>query len=149
MGHGGFGKNVTSRINSLAHWLWIVLAAAMLCATPSHAQRTNTPFDHLATGFPLTGAHFTVDCASCHVNGRFRGTPRQCAGCHNGTIAAGKPAQHVRTTNVCEGCHVPVAWRELHYDHTQANGPCALCHNGTIARGKPATHLTTNAPCET
>ena len=38
-------------------------------------------FDHNTTAFPLTGAHTTVDCNSCHANG-FIGTSTLCSSCH-------------------------------------------------------------------
>ena len=82
-----------------ARLLLQVLAVAFAAAwtvVPASAQSA-TGFDHFSTGFPLTGAHNGVDCASCHFNGRFRGTSRQCASCHNGTIAQGKFNQHPRT----------------------------------------------------
>ncbi|HMA73166.1 MAG TPA: hypothetical protein VKP67_17045, partial [Xanthobacteraceae bacterium] len=126
-----------------------VAAAVMLGATPSRSQSAlTTSFNHFSTGFPLTGAHSGVDCTSCHVNGRFKGTPKQCFACHNGTSAQGKPPSHPQATNFCEGCHLTAAWRDLRFiDHVQTNAPCATCHNGTIAVGKPANHVVTNAPC--
>src|SRR5215831_3688004 len=130
-------------------WLCVVSAMALLCAGPSHAQQSTTAaFDHLSTGFPLTGAHITVDCASCHANGRFRGAPRQCFGCHNGVDASGKWSAHPQTTNFCEGCHFSTTWHDIRViDHVQAIAPCADCHNGTAAVGKPANHILTSLPC--
>ncbi|HWN52974.1 MAG TPA: hypothetical protein VNO18_24690, partial [Xanthobacteraceae bacterium] len=126
-----------------------VAAAMMLVAVPSHSQSAlTTSFDHFSTGFPLTGAHSSVDCTSCHVNGRFKGTSKQCVACHNGAGAQGKPPSHPQATNFCEGCHLTAAWRDLRFiDHVQTNAPCATCHNGTIAVGKPANHVVTSAPC--
>ena len=130
--------------------MWSAIAVAVvLAAAPGHAQSAlTTSFNHFSTGFPLTGAHSGVDCASCHVNGRFKGTPKQCFACHNGTNAQGKSPKHPQTTNFCEGCHLTAAWRTLPFiDHVQATAPCATCHNGTIALGKPANHIVTAAPC--
>src|SRR5262245_38319233 len=129
--------------------LCLVLMLAALLGAPAQAQRAGTSFDHFSTGFPLAGAHFSVDCTSCHIGGRFKGTPRQCAGCHNGSVAPGKSRTHIRTTNTCERCHVETAWQQVRYDHSQAIGACASCHNGTQARGRPATHVATPAGCET
>ena len=42
----------------------------------------NTKFDHGKTRFPLLGKHSDVRCDLCHVNKRFKGTPRTCYGCH-------------------------------------------------------------------
>src|SRR5262245_22080271 len=129
--------------------LCLVLMLAALLGTPAEAQRAGPSFDHFSTGFPLAGAHFGVDCTSCHIGGRFKGTPRQCAGCHNGSLAPGKSRAHIRTTNTCERCHVETAWQQVRYDHSQAIAACASCHNGTQARGRPATHVASSAGCET
>ncbi len=128
----------------------VVLAAGAVFSAPACAQSAlSSGFDHLPTGFPLTGAHVRVDCGSCHVNGRFKGTPRQCATCHNGTTAQGKNNQHPKTTNLCEQCHVPNDWRQVHVDHAAIVTGCASCHNGTVAVGKPVNHPVTGASCET
>ena len=42
----------------------------------------NATFDHNLSSFPLTGAHVTVACAQCHINGDYVGRPTQCVGCH-------------------------------------------------------------------
>ncbi len=49
------------------------------------SQWEGAVFDHnTSTSFPLTGRHTSVDCAQCHVNGQFAGTPQTCVGCHLG-----------------------------------------------------------------
>ncbi len=40
--------------------------------------------------FPLLGAHSTLACESCHVNGQFAGTAEACSACHS----MDKPANH-------------------------------------------------------
>ena len=136
-------------LRSLGLKLLAIAAAVMLVSAHGHAQTAlSTSFNHFLTGFPLTGTHIGVDCASCHVNGRFKGTPTQCFACHNSATAVGKSQRHPQTTNLCESCHLTTTWREMRFiDHAQATGPCASCHNGTIAVGKPANHLVTAAPC--
>src|SRR6516225_920885 len=136
-------------IRSLGLMVAFVSATAVPFVAPCHAQSpSGTTFNHFLTGFPLTGEHSTVDCAACHVSGRFSGTPRQCANCHNSASAVGKSQTHPQTTNFCEGCHLTTSWRDLRYiDHVQATGPCVSCHNGTAAIGKPANHIVTSAPC--
>ena len=42
----------------------------------------NAKFDHSLSKFPLTGAHAATQCAQCHVNNQFAGTPTQCSACH-------------------------------------------------------------------
>ena len=126
------------------------LAVGAFCVAPAAAQSALTSgFDHFATGFPLTGAHVRTDCASCHTSARFKGTPRRCVACHNGTTAPGKNNQHPKASNLCEQCHVTTEWRAVRVDHAAIVGGCASCHNGTIAVGKPVNHPVTNAPCET
>src|SRR5215475_10627004 len=135
----------------------VAAATLIFAAAPSHSQSPlTTSFDHFTTGFPLTGAHSSVECTSCHTNGRFQGTPKQCFACHNGGSAQGKSPSHPRTTNFCEGCHSTAgegrrgesAWRDLRFiDHTQTNAPCTTCHNGTTALGKPANHMATAWGC--
>src|SRR5499427_7474872 len=135
----------------------VAAATLIFAAARSHSQSPlTTSFDHFTTGFPLTGAHSSVECTSCHTNGRFQGTPKQCFACHNGGSAQGKSPSHPRTTNFCEGCHSTAgegrrgesAWRDLRFiDHTQTNAPCTTCHNGTTALGKPANHMATAWGC--
>ena len=136
-------------LRSLSLKLLAIAAAAVLVSAHGYAQSAvSGSFNHFLTGFPLTGTHSSVDCASCHANGRFKGTPRQCFACHNGATAAGKSQAHPQTTNLCESCHLTTMWREMRFiDHTQATAACATCHNGTIALGKSANHVVTAAPC--
>jgi hypothetical protein len=151
---------VTARRRTMAiissRWLGMMLstiaAAVVLAAVPCHAQSVSTTsFDHFPTGFPLTGTHASVPCASCHVNGRFENTPTRCVGCHNTMTAPGVPQSHPRTTNRCEGCHLTTTWRDISFiDHSQATGSCESCHNNNrLAPGKPANHVPTTAPCGT
>lgn len=109
------------------------LVGIITSAMPAMAQNAaSSGFDHSRTGFPLVGAHRSADCTSCHINGRFKGTPQRCAACHNGAIAIGKPIKHPSTTNRCESCHITTAFRHTRYDHTQGVGQCAGCHNGHL-----------------
>jgi hypothetical protein len=129
-------------------------AAVLLAAAAALAQNAATSkFDHDPTGFPLTGTHVSVPCAACHINARFKTTPRNCFGCHNGMTAPGAASllgAHPITTNYCEGCHQTTTWRDYRFiDHVQALGPCAACHNNKVAVGKTPQHPVTNAACNT
>jgi hypothetical protein len=105
-------------------------------------------FDHNQTGFPLTGAHASVDCARCHVGGRYAGTPTDCYSCHradyNGTTNPNHPASGFPTQ--CQACHNTSAWRPASFDHNQTRFPltgahtqvdCARCHVGGRYAGTP------------
>jgi hypothetical protein len=52
-----------------------------ICHRVGDTAFTQARFDH-ASAFPLAGAHATLSCASCHRNNVYRGTARDCVGCH-------------------------------------------------------------------
>ncbi len=109
-------------------------------------------FNHLATGFPLTGAHFQVRCDRCHVGAVFRGTPRRCFSCHvrGGMVGStSKSSNHIRTDNLCDNCHTTQNWASvLRVDHNSITGTCSSCHNGFIAMGKNSSHMASSNNCE-
>ncbi|MCA9938108.1 MAG: cytochrome c3 family protein [Anaerolineales bacterium] len=91
-------------------------------------------FDH-ATIWPLEGRHATADCAGCHVDQVFAGTPHQCVACHP------EPTLHAGLFGLdCAACHTPAAWRPARLtNHTfplnhgeQGEIPCATCHTATF-----------------
>ena len=132
----------------------LAMALALAHAAPSLAQQsTRGNFDHLRTGFPLTGAHAATPCESCHVRGQFAGTPKDCAYCHragSGIAASVMPIRHIPTVERCDNCHrSAISWTLVHFSHVSvAPGTCFSCHNGVTASGKPANHLVTNQPCD-
>src|SRR5437588_8760647 len=132
-----------------------VLAALLLAlafAPSAFAATAHANFDHLTTGFELTGQHRDLACESCHVNAMFQGTPKACGACHGiGSLvrATAKPANHILATDQCDACHTPIAWNPaVNFDHTQARGSCSTCHNGTMAQGKGPTHIVTDLECD-
>ena len=112
----------------------------------------NIKFDHSTTGFILTGSHIMARCSSCHVDGVFKGTPRDCASCHvagNRMGAQSKTTKHIATSAPCERCHQTTAWTPVVYNHVGvAPGTCQTCHNGSTASGKPVGHMSTNDSCD-
>jgi hypothetical protein len=124
-------------------------------AVPAAQPKPNVNFNHLKTGFPLTGAHTTVPCETCHVQGAFKGTPKQCATCHTPgsrvQTSTVKPGKHIPTNQPCEQCHSSTAtWSVARFSHMGVIvHQCAQCHNNSIAKGKPANHPLTNEPCDT
>lgn len=98
--------------------------------------------------FPLTGAHDAADCASCHVGGKFAGTPQDCAGCHLGDFAATTDPDHEAQgfPGTCEACHGTAAWKPASYtghdDYWPLTGKheataCGQCHQGGVYQGTP------------
>ncbi len=140
---------------------WSVLLAMVLClgallaASPAGAaSQRRVDFDHMRTGFPLTGAHAVAQCESCHVRGVFRGTPTQCASCHtpgSNIASTSKSSNHIPTTAQCSECHrSTTVWTGARFSHASAKpGECATCHDGKKAAGKSAGHITTMESCDT
>jgi hypothetical protein len=71
-----------------------------------------------------------------------------CFSCHNGSVAEGKPPQHLPTSNQCDDCHNTTAWVPAVFDHTGIVSGCVSCHNGQLAPGKPPGHPPTSNLCE-
>src|ERR1700730_3550230 len=128
--------------------LLLALLLALALAPASFGAQQRSQFDHLTTGFELQGQHRDLPCESCHANAVFKGTPRDCASCHGvGTAvrATAKIATHILSTDRCESCHTPVAWRPaVNFDHAEARGSCSTCHNNVQAQGKGPRHIDTN-----
>lgn len=100
-------------------------------------------FDHSTSDFPLTGAHISINCLSCHSQG-FSGTPTSCYSCHNSaymsTINPNHSAAGISTE--CQDCHNTTLWIPSAFDHistgfelTGKHIPlqCSSCHIGTTA----------------
>jgi hypothetical protein len=96
-------------------------------------------FNHAAV-FPLQGRHATAACASCHVNGVYKGTPRTCVGCHLAKYQGTRDPNHAAAgfPTTCETCHraTDTSWGQGRFDHTwfpittgkHAGNPCSACH---------------------
>ncbi len=77
-------------------------------------------FDHNKTPFPLTGAHVTVTCTSCHVNGQYAGTPTDCYACHKTVYLATTDPNHKAAAfpTTCVTCHNTSSWQGATFNHT-------------------------------
>ena len=133
-------------------FLLLALPNSDILAAPA---KRNVSFDHVKTGFPLTGAHVTLPCETCHIQGTFKGTPKKCAACHTQgsriQTTTFKPSNHIVTAQACEQCHTSTAsWNVAFFSHAGVIAhQCGQCHNGSVAKGKPANHTPTTAPCDT
>ena len=86
------------------------------------------------------GRHATTACASCHGNGVYRGTSRDCAGCHLPKYQATTNPNHAAAgfPTTCETCHraTDTSWGQGTFNHTwfpittgrHAGNPCSACH---------------------
>ncbi len=82
---------------------------------------TGSPFDHNSTGYPLMGPHRNLDCAQCHPNGRYQGTPTECYGCHQPDYENAKNPDHKAAgfPTDCLVCHsnTDMTWNQGRFDH--------------------------------
>jgi hypothetical protein len=134
-------------------------AAFPLTCVQCHSTTAWAPatFDHAGTGFALTGAHRAVSCVECHADGRFAGTPPDCAGCHLDEYQATTDPGHVASgfPQACAQCHSTTTWDGASFDHRTTSFPltgahvataCAACHVNGVYTGTPtacyACHVT-------
>jgi hypothetical protein len=93
-------------------------------------------FDHSKTVFPLTGAHTSVACANCHINGKYAGTPTDCYSCHKTEYQTVTNPNHVAAgfPTTCQTCHTTTTWAGATFNHTWFPIPhhtaklCSDCH---------------------
>lgn len=98
------------------------------CHTAEDWKKAN--FDHNLAAFKLTGKHTTVECAKCHVNNVFKGTPQTCVACHP------DPDKHRGQFGAdCAQCHKTDTWKGATFKHTfplnhgeSGTIACATCH---------------------
>ncbi len=122
--------------------------ACELCHKASDISFDQGRFDHNAT-FKLTGIHATVDCASCHKNGAYQGTPRECVGCHRADYERTTNPNHIATgiPTDCASCHSPSSptFSRTDFSHNSvfplvglhATQACASCHAKGVFAGTP------------
>ena len=127
-----------------------------ICHTTT--QWKGAVFDHSATKFPLTGSHGGVQCALCHKNDVYLGTPATCEGCHLTDFNKTTNPNHAASgfPKDCLLCHTTTQWKGAKFDHTAAtkfhltgahtSTQCAACHKNNVYKGTPAAcegcHLT-------
>ena len=118
-----------------------------LCHKPSHTSFTQAGFQHNAY-FPLSGVHATQACASCHRNNVYKGTPRDCYGCHRTDYERTASPNHAAAgfPTACESCHRPTDpnWKTT-FNHNaayplagaHATQACSACHKNNVFKGTP------------
>jgi len=110
-------------------------------------------FDHMQTGWPLSGKHAQTECRQCHTNKRKSGrdsyldTSPECRQCHGQFHGKGIKAN----LNNCQDCHNAFGWKTLNakikFDHQKdaryplvgqhkTNVKCLECHTERNAQGK-------------
>ncbi len=97
-------------------------------------------FDHNNTAFPLTGAHLSLQCESCHINGQYQNLPSDCWSCHEANFTGTTDPNHVQNnfSHDCTQCHNTSAWTPAQFDHANTDFPltgahtslnCVECHS--------------------
>jgi hypothetical protein len=104
-------------------------------------------FNHNNTPFPLTGAHVSVACATCHVNNVFAGLSMTCISCHLKDWQGANDPNHVAAAfpQTCDTCHTTTNWLGATFNHTtQTKFPltgahtsvdCNVCHVNNVFAG--------------
>lgn len=105
-----------------------------------------TGFDHDKTDFPLKGAHEETSCNACHINKKYKDTPKKCISCHqiedihNGDFG-----------EKCDTCHNSKKWTEASFDHNKKTdfplygqhkkAACSSCHTPGRTKSKAKDKL--------
>jgi len=145
-----------------------------------HNTTTWSPstFNHnTSTAFPLTGAHISVTCVSCHTNG-YAAIPTTCSSCHLANYNTTTNPNHktAKFPTTCETCHSTTNWTSTTFNHsTSTTFPltgahitlactqchpanynaipttCVSCHLATYNATTNPNHVTAKFPttCET
>ena len=118
------------------------------CHRPTDAQWPGATFNH-GSVFALVGKHATTACATCHKNNVYKGTPRDCFGCHQTEYNATKNPPHASAGfgTTCDSCHRPTdaQWPGASFNHStvfalvgkHATTACATCHKNNVYKGTP------------
>ena len=118
------------------------------CHKATDQTWTQGTFNH-ATAYPLQGYHATLTCASCHGNNVYKGTSRDCYGCHRTNYDQTNNPKHVATgfPTTCDTCHkiTDTSWTQGTFNHAtvyqlqgyHATLACASCHGNNVYKGTP------------
>lgn len=100
---------------------------------------SDVTFNHGNTAFPLSGLHNNVQCAACHTNGVYKGTPTNCYACH-----ASKDKHSGQFGTDCGSCHNTSGWANATFNHNNTAFPlighhtqlaCTACHKNGVYKG--------------
>jgi len=118
------------------------------CHKATDADWRQSSFNH-ATTFALVGVHAAQPCGACHKNNVYRGTSRDCYGCHKPNFDATTTPKHAAAgfPTTCDTCHkaTDANWTQGVFNHTtfyslvgvHASQPCAACHANNRYAGTP------------
>ena len=98
-----------------------------------------------------SGQHAQQACATCHVNNVYKGTPRDCVGCHRDEYERTTTPNHAAAgfPTTCENCHRQLRSQLAEWHRLQPRAPCsrssgqhaqqacATCHVNNVYKGTP------------
>lgn len=95
------------------------------------------------SGFPLTGAHSSLQCTDCHLGGNFTTLPVDCYSCHQNDYEGTTFHAAANFSHDCRQCHSTSRWTPSNFQHTwpltgkHATTDCLLCHVGSNFTSTP------------
>ncbi len=92
-------------------------------------------FNHSKTAYKLLGRHAEAKCIKCHLDDKYKETPKTCNACHK------QVDQHKGSLGTrCDDCHIERSWKETLFDHDRKStypllfkhkqAKCTGCHAG-------------------
>ena len=120
------------------------------CQSCHNTTSWDANFNHASTGFALTGAHTSLQCSQCHVNGNYALSSGACATCHTPEFQTTSNPNHVQAAfpTTCDTCHTTSSWAGAQFDHNNTSFPltgshvglnCSSCHASGVYKGLPTT----------
>jgi hypothetical protein len=93
-------------------------------------------FSHSSTKLPLTGAHVTTPCQSCHTNGNYKLAYTDCYACHAAEFAKPTNPNHLTAnfSHACETCHTTTVWKPSTFSHSATKFPLTGTHIATACQ---------------
>jgi hypothetical protein len=116
------------------------------CAMCHGTSGWQSTFNHNNTNFPLTGRHIQTNCADCHTNGQFQGTPTDCWSCHQDDYNDAEDHVSGNYPHNCAECHNTDDWDTGGFNHGNTGFPltgrhvstsCTQCHVNGQYNGTP------------
>ncbi len=91
----------------------------------------------------MLGKHKEVKCDKCHIDKKYKDTPKVCSSCHK---KDDEKAHKGKFGPKCETCHTEKDWKEITFDHDKRpNSRCwastrrpsaCTCHKGDLYKDK-------------
>lgn len=113
------------------------------CHDATSFMKASGPQAHARSSLPLTGAHASVPCESCHRDaseGSFTALDTRCVSCHQADYDAVQLPSHADAgfPQECTQCHSTASWHGARFDHltfqltgAHAGAACSSCHSGS------------------